>query len=273
MEDRSEHNKENVPEQVVADGAVETARVAKNARNVESNDAGVGFTKLADAPNAVHQEENAPSECESEYSLETRAAMDETEAILELKMMEQEEADEEKYERLNEAGEYGDEQNEDAEDEEVAEVEAEEDEEEEEEEVPSMEDARRELCEAIDSVQGAGTFASSGAIPYLPDPCITLGGGGWPIMLPLNEYDGQRIVNASHQASFASGHETTVDQAVWQLDHTQFAFHNPGFQIAVNTTLTQVVKDLGLEGQAPVQALPNKLLLYQPGAVFGPHTE
>ncbi|KAK4894231.1 hypothetical protein LTR27_007599 [Elasticomyces elasticus] len=94
-------------------------------------------------------------------------------------------------------------------------------------------------------------------------------------MLPLGHPDALRIMTASHPAPFGRGHETLVDQSVrntWELNHDHFLIHNPAFQDYVNTAIRDCCKGLGLEN-VNVQAQLYKLLLYEPGAMFKPHTE
>ncbi|KAK5718202.1 hypothetical protein LTR17_015775 [Elasticomyces elasticus] len=170
------------------------------------------------------------SRTESEHSITSLAVAGDTEAIAMLKWRAQEEAERE-----------------------AAEAAAAE-EEEEEEEIPSVEDARRDLCEAIDGVHGTGSFATFGAIPYLPDPYLAVDAGP-PIMLPLGHPDALRIMTASHLAPFGRGLETLVDQSDY-----------------MNTAIRDCCKGLGLEN-VNIQAQLYKLLLYEPGAMFKPHTD
>ncbi|KAK3113278.1 hypothetical protein LTR53_009592 [Teratosphaeriaceae sp. CCFEE 6253] len=140
---------------------------------------------------------------------------------------------------------------------------------------PSVQDARRGLCEAIDGVHGTGSFAAFGIIQYLPDPYLTIETGepAFPIMLPLAAHDAQKIIAAAHQAPFGKGSETIIDQSVrntWELDHTQFTVRNPAFPVA--QTFRQACEGLGLSEQG-VEAQAYKLLLYEPGAMFKPHTD
>ncbi|KAK3617404.1 hypothetical protein LTR56_025313 [Elasticomyces elasticus] len=204
------------------------------------------------------------SRTESEHSVTSQAVAGDADAIAILKWRAQE--------AEREAAEAAAAEDEDEEDEE--EEEGEEAEEEEEEEIPSVEDAIRDLCEAIDSVHGTGSFATFGAIPYLPDPYLAVDAGP-PIMLPLGHPDALRIMTASHPAPFGRGLETLVDQSVrntWELNHDQFLIHNPAFQDYVNTAIRDCCKGLGLEN-FNVQAQLYKLLLYEPVAMFKPHTE
>ncbi|KAK5682050.1 hypothetical protein LTR17_027407 [Elasticomyces elasticus] len=94
-------------------------------------------------------------------------------------------------------------------------------------------------------------------------------------MLPLGHPDALRIMTASHPAPFGRGLETLVDQSVrntWELNHDQFLIHNPAFQDYVSTAIRDCCKGLGLEN-VNVQAQLYKLLLYEPGATFKPHTD
>jgi len=362
MEDNPDLNEDNLMEEAVAGDAsaiYELKRRAEDEAQAEKeaaylakydgpsaqieNEVNRYFATLAGDTTAENQEDDDGAS--SEHSLETRAAMGETEAIHELKMIAEEEADQEKYERLmaekeseedvdadgekdvsedqegeavtkpeemvieaqqpiveehpeaavgEQAGDVVRKPEEEAikvqepvvepQAEEVAtipeegiEIEDDEDEdedeaeEEEEEEEKTLEEAKTELNDAIDSVKGAGIFASSGAIPYLPDPHLTVDAGR-PLMLPLGQNDVQRIVAAAHRYLPGPGTETPVDQTIrcsCALNINQFYISNPAFLATVDTCFTQACKDLGLEhNRGGLQAHFDRLMLYDPGVVF-----
>ncbi|EME89412.1 uncharacterized protein MYCFIDRAFT_213654 [Pseudocercospora fijiensis CIRAD86] len=140
----------------------------------------------------------------------------------------------------------------------------------------SESDVRASLQQALDAVQNFGTFASFGPIEQFWDPVITVAQGGPPITLPLQEQDAQRLIAASHKAPFGKGSETIVDDNVrktWELNTNEFMVNNPYFNGTVNHAVTNAVSELGVTNLAQVGISPYKMLLYEPGAMFKPHTD
>lgn len=145
---------------------------------------------------------------------------------------------------------------------------------EEEHEVPSLEDARKDLCESLDAIRGTGSFACFGAIAKWVDPVLSVDGSG-PVTLPLDDASAQRIIAASHRAPFGKGTETIADTTVrrtWEIDLRNVAVNSPHWNGILGEALQGARPALGLVGQR-CQALPYKLLLYEKRALFKPHTE
>ena len=134
---------------------------------------------------------------------------------------------------------------------------------------------RKELCAALDGIESAGTFASFGHLADLPDPQLQVDPCG-NIHFPLPEVDASRIIAASHQAPFGKGTETIVDTSVrrtWELNQDQITIHNAQFQDAILRILPIACRGLGILEHGNVEAQLYKLLLYEKGALFKPHTE
>lgn len=131
---------------------------------------------------------------------------------------------------------------------------------------------KKELAEALDYVQPAGTFASQGELPFI-DPQIKVNKVG-TICLPLQESQARQLMEQAHQAPYGKGSETLVDTAVrntLELNPHQFELVNPDWDNYVRQACTGVARDLGVD--APVSAELYKMLIYEKGAMFKPHTE
>ncbi|KAH9810912.1 putative 2og-fe oxygenase superfamily protein [Teratosphaeria destructans] len=135
--------------------------------------------------------------------------------------------------------------------------------------------ARDFLCEALDGIEGNGSFCTFDKFKAMADPQLIID-GGLPIKLPLFERDARRIIAASHAAPFGKGEATIIDPTVrktWELNADQFHIQNPAFGASVNEALNACIAGLGVQGEYSVLAEPYKLLLYEEGALFRPHTE
>jgi hypothetical protein len=136
-------------------------------------------------------------------------------------------------------------------------------------------DLKMDVCECLDSVESLGTFASFSPLEGFIDPQVYI--DGQPISLPLSEDDAQRIIQASHKAPFGKGSETIVDTSVrntWEINHENFQLRNPEWQNYLRGILNRAAEELGISsGSGTVMAELYKMLLYEKGAMFKPHTE
>ena len=137
-------------------------------------------------------------------------------------------------------------------------------------------DVRSALRKAIEEIEDSSTFFACNKITEFVDPCLEVDAGG-PISLPLQDVDARRIIAASHQAPFGKGSETIIDTSVrrtWELNHDQFTMGNEdGFDAVLEDAIEQTCASLGLSDRDDIQAELYKLLLYEEGALFRPHTE
>ena len=138
-------------------------------------------------------------------------------------------------------------------------------------------DIKPDIRNALDTVKSVGDFACLGRPQYLVDPHLCIGSDSRPILLPLQADGAARIAAAAHQASFGRGSETIINRDVrntWEINADQITMHNgEAFQTMVSgEVLPFVSKSLGLAGRS-IGAELYKLLLYEPGAHFKPHTE
>ncbi|KAK5123057.1 hypothetical protein LTR85_003253 [Meristemomyces frigidus] len=139
----------------------------------------------------------------------------------------------------------------------------------------TLSDAKSALCEALNGIEAAGNFATFGALKQRSDPRISLDAHG-AIQLPLTAADAARIIAKSHQAPFGHGTQTIVDPAVrrtWELNPEQFYVTNPAFWQVQQEALHAACHGLGIEGGDAIEAQLYKLLLYEKGALFRPHTD
>ena len=134
------------------------------------------------------------------------------------------------------------------------------------------------LYDALDNI-GDTQFAAFGAVPDFVDPQLIVDPCG-PIKFPLNDVDASRIIAASHQAPFGKGERTIIDTSVrrtWELNRDQFTIRNsPGFDAVVSRAVEAACTRMGIMGQPGQQRINAhlyKMLLYEKGALFRPHTE
>jgi hypothetical protein len=136
-------------------------------------------------------------------------------------------------------------------------------------------DLKTDVRECLDHVESLGTFASFGTLEGFIDPHVYI--DGRPISLPLSDDDAQRIIQASHKAPFGRGSETIVDASVrntWEINCENFQLRNPGWQSYLNGILKKATEELGINPEwGSVKAELYKMLLYETGAMFKPHTE
>ncbi|KAF2209750.1 hypothetical protein CERZMDRAFT_100156 [Cercospora zeae-maydis SCOH1-5] len=133
------------------------------------------------------------------------------------------------------------------------------------------------LLNALEKIQPSGSFASFGTIgQQFVDPTVSTIDGEPPIQLPVDEDAAKRLIAASHQAPFGRGSETLIDQSVrrtWELNRDQFRLCNPAYNAMLNHVLGKVRTELGIPQGTSIQAHAYKLLIYEQGAMFRPHTD
>ena len=129
----------------------------------------------------------------------------------------------------------------------------------------------------MDSIESQGDTSCFLDLADFVDPELWVGDYPNPISFPLEQRDARRIVNASHLAPFGLRTETVVNRSVrntWEIDANHFGLHNEGAWLAtLSNQLLRVQETLGLPEDRGIVASPYKLLLYERGAFFRPHTE
>ncbi|KAI9103050.1 hypothetical protein DFS34DRAFT_646430 [Phlyctochytrium arcticum] len=133
---------------------------------------------------------------------------------------------------------------------------------------------KNDLCDSLGSFQAPGTFAAFKTIPQSSiAPFLVRDVGIIPF--PLTEVYARKLIDKARLAPFGKGEETVVDTSIrntWELDASRFDFlGNEKWVKIINAASTWVAKELGITG--PLKVEPYKMLIYEPGALFKPHTD
>ncbi|KAI9103107.1 hypothetical protein DFS34DRAFT_590673 [Phlyctochytrium arcticum] len=128
------------------------------------------------------------------------------------------------------------------------------------------------LCNALDVIRAAGSFAAFQTIPSLAPVSVREVG---VVPFPLTEEYAHKLIDKSRLAPFGKGEETIVDTSVrntWELDASQLEFMgNQEWIKTISAASTWVAAELGITSSVKVE--PYKMLIYEPGALFKPHTD
>lgn len=133
-------------------------------------------------------------------------------------------------------------------------------------------DIKEDLLTALDGIQSSGDFVATGELEPL-DPQIKVQDVG-AIILPLQESQARQMIEHAQQAPYGRGSETLVDISVrntLELNPDQFELGNPGWNDYIEQACAHVARKLGVN--APISAELYKMLIYEKGAMFKPHTE
>ncbi|RAK79282.1 2OG-Fe(II) oxygenase [Aspergillus fijiensis CBS 313.89] len=131
---------------------------------------------------------------------------------------------------------------------------------------------RSSLLNALDAIETPAAFASSGEIGFV-DPGVFVHGMG-PIYLPLEESQARQMIEQAHQAPYGKGSETIIDTSVrntWELHSGQFELRRPSWNTLLERVVAGVARELDLD--STVHAELYKMLIYEEGAMFKPHTD
>lgn len=131
--------------------------------------------------------------------------------------------------------------------------------------------SRKKYLSLLEGMESPGSFAAFGNFDRVyPDIAID----GRSVRVPLRPHQALDLIKLARQAPFGRGAETIVDRSVrntWELDPTQFEITNPAWEDAIHKACRFVTKELGIA--APITAELYKMLIYEEGAMFKPHTE
>lgn len=136
-----------------------------------------------------------------------------------------------------------------------------------------LSDLQRQLRDCLNNVPSAGSFACFGVEPKAVNPGIYVKDVG-VVGLPLAEREARIRIGHSHQSPFGRGSETIIDTSVrktWELNTDQFELRNPAWPPFLQELVAVVAKKLGTD--TDVQAELYKMLLYESGGYFKPHSE
>lgn len=121
----------------------------------------------------------------------------------------------------------------------------------------------------------AGSYACGQTLPQAPNPCLNIASMGL-VGLPLKERDAREIIACSSRAPYGHGERTVVNADVrdtWEIEPAKIKFDNPAWpQYVQDLSVNVVCKALGVSQKAPRCEL-YKLLLYEVGSHFLPHTD
>lgn len=101
--------------------------------------------------------------------------------------------------------------------------------------------AKKELLALLKSIEGSGSFATSGARPFI-HPGLHIQGIG-EIGLPLASGQARDIIEQARRAPFGKGSRTITDTTVrsaWEIDAALLSFHNKEWE----KTMRKIVKDI-----------------------------
>ena len=135
-----------------------------------------------------------------------------------------------------------------------------------------MNDAKQALEDLLQSLGESSQFVTTGSsTPVLPG--LKLKGGG-SIGTPVSTADAKRLIAKASQAPYGRGEDTIVDpkvRRVWQLEPSQFALRNPGWNAHVNAIVDAVKQEFGIRQKVNAQLY--KLLVYEKASFFAPHRD
>jgi hypothetical protein len=135
------------------------------------------------------------------------------------------------------------------------------------------ESLKDDLYTALQGIKASGTFAAWGALPTTPPAGLHVEGVG-DIPFPIQAATIQQLIAKAHQAPFGRRSETLIDVSVrntWEIHGDQLRFLDPDWVRFLLDVSERVGADLGI--QAPIRLDLYKMLIYEKGAMFKPHTE
>jgi hypothetical protein len=139
-----------------------------------------------------------------------------------------------------------------------------------------LDDIKSQLCNSLEQVSSAMSFASSGPCPTTENPGIWIPDVGI-IGLPFSERDADLISKVTHPAPYGKGPDTIVDltfKNTQELNADEFKLRNPNWDKALEAVVRRAATELGVPGESSgVKAMLYKMLLYREGAMFKEHRE
>lgn len=129
------------------------------------------------------------------------------------------------------------------------------------------------MLSALQSIQASGSFAAFHSLDYPPPVDLWVRDIGH-VTMPLTKTAATQVIAQCRQAPYGKGSETLVDTSVrntWELDPSRFELRGPSWRPFLNAIEARVAEDLGI--RQPIIAELYKMLIYEEGAMFKPHTE
>ncbi|MCB0598749.1 MAG: 2OG-Fe(II) oxygenase [Lewinellaceae bacterium] len=132
---------------------------------------------------------------------------------------------------------------------------------------------QKELLALLKTIEGSGSFAASGTLPFA-HPGLHIEGVG-EVGLPVAAVQAKEIIQHARRAPFGKGSQTVTDtnvRSAWEVDAAQLSFRNKDWKKTIQEIVEQVKQGLGIE-EPSVTASLYKLLIYEPGDFFLPHQD
>ncbi|KAI9103106.1 hypothetical protein DFS34DRAFT_646489 [Phlyctochytrium arcticum] len=133
---------------------------------------------------------------------------------------------------------------------------------------------KKDLCNSLKLIGAPGTFAAFKDIPICSIGPVSVRDVGI-IPFPLGEDYARKLIDKARLAPFGKGAETVVDTSIrntWELDASQLDFTgNQKWVKTLSAASAWVAKELAISGAVRVE--PYKMLIYEEGAMFKPHTD
>ncbi|KAK4183521.1 hypothetical protein QBC35DRAFT_393683, partial [Podospora australis] len=109
--------------------------------------------------------------------------------------------------------------------------------------------------------------------PNTPPVGVWVRGVG-DITMPLSEVQARQLIEQSRQAPYGRGNETIVGTSVrdtWELDSSMFVCRDARWPAFLDGIKRSVAQAMGIS--IPIRAEIYKMLIYETGAMFKPHTD
>ncbi|KAK4449744.1 hypothetical protein QBC34DRAFT_494211 [Podospora aff. communis PSN243] len=133
-------------------------------------------------------------------------------------------------------------------------------------------DPKDDIGKALEPIQAVGTFAAFTSLKE-SDIQPTFVHGVGPVGFPLQGAAARQLIEKAQQAPYGKGGETLVDTSVrntWELDAAQLDL-SPKWAATVDWLSNWVSSNMGTTSAVIVQLY--KMLIYEKGAMFKPHTD
>lgn len=136
-----------------------------------------------------------------------------------------------------------------------------------------MENSTKKMFELLKTIQGNGSFETSG-VKKITSPGLRIKGIG-EIGVPISPVQINEIIQISKKAPFGKGSKTITDNTVrsaWELNSNQLSFHNEDWKRFMDQIVEKVKDGLGIEANLITPSL-YKLLVYEEGDFFLSHKD
>lgn len=136
-----------------------------------------------------------------------------------------------------------------------------------------MNKTEKKILEVIQSIEGSGSFMSSGNTDFLM-PGLQISKLG-EVPFPITANNAKSLIAVAEKAPFGKGSKTVTDtsvRSVWEIDASKIKFKNKAWTKKISSIIEVVKEDLGIE-EHKVKASLYKLLIYEEGDFFLSHID